>query len=141
MEVQLAVQRRSIIWVDAQGRTRLSVPTADPDSTAIMAALQNHSQASVIEWWEGPDIVLGGTPLGGTYPSVFDSAELTFQGPSGNVNLILPAPSLAIFKPDGVTVDPSAIADIISASTGHLATMSGALVTSFIAGIRRHRIE
>lgn len=131
---------RSIIWIDAGGRTSQTIPCSDPNNTALMAALQNHSNAVVLHWFEGPDNVLSLTPTAATFPDVRDLARLTFTDASGSlVNLALPAPASGIFLADSVTVNPSAIADIITAAVGHLCTSGGGLVTSFVAGLRNQR--
>jgi hypothetical protein len=62
---------------------------------------------------------------------------LTFTTATGElVNLSLPAPKGAIFKADGVTVDPSAIADVIAACIGNLCTAAGVAVSAYVGGVR-----
>lgn len=136
----MAAQMRQIVWIDLGGRTRVTVPCSDPNNTALMAALQNHSEADVLVWFEGPENALSPTPAGGLYPDVIDLARLTFTDVSGNlVQLALPAPSSSIFKADTVTVDPSTIVDIIAAAVGHLCTNAGGLVTAYVGGTRNQR--
>lgn len=136
----VVAQRRQIVWIDLGGRTRVTIPCADPNVATIMAKMQLHSQADVQSWFEGPDNVLSPSPAGGAFPDVVDLARLTFTDAAGGlVQLALPAPSSGIFLADSVTVDPSAIADIITACVGHLCTGGGALVTAYVSGIRNLR--
>lgn len=136
----MSAQMRSIVWIDAGGRTRQTIPCAQPDNSAIMAALENHSNAVVLHWFEGVDNVLTLTPTSAIFPDVRDLARLTFTDSGGSLATIaLPAPLANIFLPDSVTVDPTKITDIISAAVGHLCTASGGLVTSYVAGVRNLR--
>lgn len=136
----MAVQTRQIVWLDAAGRTRVTLPSADPDSSTIMSKLQLHSNADVLRWFEGPPTILSPVPPGGTYASVSDIARLTFTDPTGDlVDLALLAPDIGIFLADSVTVDPSAIADIITACVGVLVTQTGTPVSAFVGGLRGQR--
>jgi hypothetical protein len=132
--------KRSIVWIDAGGRTRQTIPCTSSGASSIMAALQNHSEAAVEEWWEGFANFLFPLPTGGRYADVADFARLTFSDSSGSLaNLTLPAPSASIFLPDGSTVDSSAIADVITAAIGNLCSEGGGTVSSYVAGMRvRH---
>ena len=133
----MAIQRRSIIWVDASGNTRQTLPTADPDNSAIMAALLNHSNADVINYIESPITRFTPSPAAATYQSVNDYARLLFSASTGEeATVIIPAPKANIFLADSVTVDSSVITDVISACTGHLVVASGATVSTYLAGIR-----
>lgn len=136
----MSAQQRYIVWIDAGGRTRATIPCADPNNTAIMAALENHSNAGVLNWFEGARNDLTPTATPAIFADVVDLARLTFTDGSGNLATIaLPAPVQAIFMADSVTVDPSTIADIISACVGHLCTAAGSMVTSYVAGVRNQR--
>lgn len=136
----MAAQQRRIVWIDLGGRTRVTVPCADPNNTAIMAALQNHSRAGVLNWFEGPEQNLTPTPTGGDFPDVIDLARLTFIDSGGSLaTLALPAPNSAIFLADSVTVDPTQINDIITACIGHLCSAAGGAVVSYVAGVRNLR--
>lgn len=135
----MAKQSRQIVWIDVGGRTRVTVPTSDPDNSALMAALQNHSNAAVQLWFEGPQTVLTPAPVLADFPDVIDLARLTFTDGTSLVNLALPAPKANIFLADSVTVNASAIADIITAATGHLQSIAGNPVTAFVAGLRNLR--
>lgn len=136
----MAAQLRQIVWIDAGGRTRVTVPCADPDNATIMAKLQLHSNADVQQWFEGPANILSPSPVAADFPDVVDLARLTFTDSFGSlVNLALPAPQSSIFLADSVTVDSSAIADVITACIGHLCSAGGSTVTAYVAGLRNLR--
>lgn len=136
----MASQERYIVWLDAGGRTRATIPRADPDNGAIMAALQNHSNAAVINWFEGVRNPLANTPVAAIFADTVDLARLIFMDAGGNQGTIaLPAPKSNIFLADTITVDASAIADIIAAAVGHFQTGAGLPVTTFVAGVRNQR--
>jgi len=136
----MAAQKRYIVWIDAGSRTTATIPCSDPGNTALMAALQNHSNAGVLNWFEGPENALTPTATSAIFADVRDLARLTFSDPLGSlVNLALPAPQQGIFMADSVTVDPSMISDIIAAAIGHLCSSAGATVTSYVAGLRNQR--
>jgi hypothetical protein len=105
-----------------------------------MDALAAHSQATVGEWWEGETTFPGGTAAGGQFADVADLARLTFTTAGGqSITVAIPAPSLDIFQADTVTVDPSAIADVITACIGTLATPGGDLAATYVIGVRNQR--
>lgn len=136
----MAKQTRQIVWIDVGGRTRVTLPTADPNSSTIMAKMQLHSQADVFSWFEGPPTFLTPAAAGGVFADVVDLARLTFVDAGGSqVALALPAPSANIFLADTVTVDPSAIADLITACIGTLISSAGNAVTAYLAGTRNQR--
>lgn len=136
----MAAQQRYIVWVDAGGRTRVTIPCSNPDNAAIMAAMEAKSEAGVLNWFEGPRNFLSPTPAGGVFADVVDLARLTFTDAGGNLTtLALPAPTLSIFEADSVTVDPTQIAAIIAAAVGSLCTASGGLVTAYVGGTRNQR--
>jgi hypothetical protein len=136
----MALQTRSVIWLDAGSRTTQTILHANPNSSAIMAALEAHSNAGVVEWWEGPAVFPAGSNTPAVFADVSDVARLTFVTSTGNtVTVAVPAPQIAMFKPDTVTVDPSAIADIISACVGSLSTPGGVAVSSYVVGVRNQR--
>lgn len=133
----MAAQQRSIVWVDVGGSTTATVLLADPDGSAIQAALQNHTNADVLNWWEGPpNPNTSPAPGTGVYAPVGDQARLTFTTSAGGlVTLSLPAPASGIFLADGITVDSSAIADVIAAVLSDYRTPSGATATAYTAGV------
>jgi hypothetical protein len=136
----MAAQKRYIVWIDSGGRTVATIPCSDPNNAALMAALENHSNAGVLSWFEGADNPLSPTTSPAIFPDVVDTARLTFTDAFGSlVNVALPAPQSGIFKADSVTVDPAMIADIIAAAVGHLCSSGGSLVTAYVAGLRNQR--
>ena len=135
----MANQRQSVVWIDAQGVTRQTIFLANATGSTIRAKLLLHSNADTLDWSEGIDHINGSpAPVVATYTSVHDSAVLLFADGSGNqASLALPAPQSAIFLSDTVTVDPSAIADIITAATTYLVNSAGNTVTTYLTGYRR----
>src|SRR5215469_9313708 len=134
----MPTQRQAIAWIDAGGRTRQTIFLASTTGSTLRAALLNHSNADVQDWFEGPDnFNLTPTPTNAAYPNVSDAARLIFADGSGNqASITLPAPQAAIFLADLTTVDPSAIADIITAATTYLVNSAGNIVTTYLAGVR-----
>jgi hypothetical protein len=135
----MATTTRQIVWVDAGGRTRVTLPTGNATLATIMAKLQLHSNADVLSWFEGPPTFLSPAPVAAVYADVVDLARLTFTDGTDLVNLALPAPQSAIFLADGVTVDPSTIVDLTTAAIGTLLTAAGVPVTTFVGGLRNLR--
>lgn len=127
------------MWIDVGGRTRVTVPSANPNSGAIMSALAAKSNAGVLSWFEGPPTSLSPTPVLADFPDVVDLARLTFTDGTSLVNLALPAPVRSIFLGDSVTVDSAQIAAIIAACVGTLVSTAGNPVTAFVAGVRNQR--
>lgn len=125
----------TLVWVDAQGETCLHVIRTQTGVGAIETALEEYSQGGVIECWEGTDETYSPTPGTDVYPTVRVVARLIFQGSAGSTaSLYIPAPSGSIFLSDGVTVDPSAIPDIITAALGNLLCGNGSVATIFLGG-------
>lgn len=134
--------KRYIVWQDAGGRTKATIPCTHASANNIMSALFALSNAAPVEWFEGTDHLTGLTPAGGMYPDVTDMARLTYTDGTGSLaNLSLPAPSSSIFLADGSTVDPTAIAVLTSVVIGNLCTAGGGLVTAFLSGQRVSRPE
>ena len=132
-------QRQSVVWIDAAGNTRQTQFLVNDPAACIRASLLVKSNADVQNWWEGDDhFNTSPAPLGLTYPRVGDYAMLLFADGSGNqAGLTLPAPDSAIFMADTISVDPSAIADIITAATTYLVNAAGNTVTTFVGGVRK----
>lgn len=135
----MANQQQSVVWIDAGGRTRQTIFLVNAGGSTIRGVLLGHSNADVLNWWEGPpNPNTSPTPVAAVYTSVGDSAQLLFADGSGNeAGLALPAPQSGIFLADTVTVDPSAIADVIAAATTYLVNSAGNTVTTYLAGFRR----
>ena len=127
--------RGLLVWVDAQGERRAHAIVSAMGCSGICGALVAHSNAVEESISEGTLVVPGHLPTVATYPSVRTNVRLGFVAASGSrANLYLPAPQNNIFLPDGTTVDPSLIADIISAATGNLLAGDGTAVTLFTGG-------
>jgi len=136
------VYKRSVIWLDAGGRTRQTIPATLTGAGLLVGDMAAFSTAAVVEYFEGVDTFTPSTPVGGTFPDVQDIARLTFKTGAGDlVQLALPAPNVGIFLPDGVTVDPSVITLIISDAIGNLCTPAGVAVTAFVGGTRGLRVS
>lgn len=135
----MANQRQAVVWIDAAGRTRQTIFVVNDPSACIRTTLLGHSNADVLDWFQGDDnFNTSPAPLGLTYPKVTDYAALVFADGSGNqAGLTLPAPDSSIFMADQVSVDPSAIADIISAATTFLVNSAGNTVTTYLSGVRK----
>lgn len=136
----MAIQSRYIVWIDAGGRTRAVIPEADPDSSSIMSNMQAVSNADVLHWFEGPENPLTPSPVSASFPDVADLVRLNFIDAGGSIaTLAIPAPQAGIFLADQVTVDPAAIAALITACVGTLISPAGNTVVSFIGGVRNQR--
>jgi hypothetical protein len=134
----VADEHRSIIWIDAGGRTRQTILHSQGSSAAVEAALATKSNAGVQMDWAGVTSSFVPTPVATPYPAVTDTAQLTFEDGGGLlVYVTLPAPDASIFQTDGETVDPAQIAGIVAAVVGTLCSQSGALVVSYVGGVRR----
>lgn len=125
----------AIIWIDAQGQRVLHVVTVASAVGSIETALLNHSQADIVQQFGGTVANASVAPGVATYPTVRVTAVLYFADATGSIGkLFLPAPDANIFLPDGDTVDPTAIPDIISAAVGQLLAGSGSPVVAFTGG-------
>lgn len=132
----MAIVARSIVWIDGNGFSTQTVVGSDPDASAIQSALKGHSNADVLNWFEGAQH-LNTTPVTSltTYFTVSDLARLLFLDTAGSiVTLNLPAPQLSVFEADQVTVKASAIADIIAAFIASGRSAADLPITSFVAG-------
>ena len=135
----MANQQQSVVWIDVAGRTRQTIVLVNGTGSTIRSTLLGHSNADVLNWFEGPpNPNTSPSPSSSVYNSVGDSAQLIFADSSGNeAGLTLPAPQSGIFLADTVTVDASAIADVIAAATTYLVNSAGNTVTTYLAGFRR----
>lgn len=129
----------STVWGDAGGNTSIALVRTDTGIGAILPALQAASNGDWLSCWEGP-VDVNGAPVvtAAEYRNVGQSAVLTFQcADTTMVALRIPAPKASIFLSDGVTVDlaNTDIAAIITASIGLLASASGSLAVSCVAGL------
>jgi len=123
------------VWADYTGRTRLTIVKAATNPCIILTKLQGHSNAQVLYNWDGSLDPTIGTAAALVFQAVNQWAQLVFQTGAGNLlRLTLPAPSSAIFLPDGVTVDPAQIADVIAAAIGQLSDGAGNTASAYVAG-------
>lgn len=132
----MAAASRSIIWIDSNGFTTQTIVGSDPDASTIQSKLLLHSNADVLNWFEGPPHPNPTpSPTSAVYFTVGDQARLLFLDTAGSiVTLNLPAPQSSVFLADGVTVDSSAIADIITAFISDGRSALGNSIASFVAG-------
>jgi len=129
-----------MVWIDANGFTRLTLVNGTSPLSGVQSALLAKSNADVLNAVENTISLFTPAPPGGTYRTVGDAAILTFQDAGGNlVDITLPAPDSSIFLADQETVDGSQIAAIIAAVVGTVDTASGGVVTAFVGGTRRTR--
>lgn len=129
---------RSVIWVDAGGRTRQTLLRGNASLATVQADLLALSNAALQREFEGPVTVNGSpTPANSAYPNVADYAVLVYTDGTDLVYITLPAPQSAIFLADGETVDPTAIAVLTGHVIGTVTTASGSAVTSYVGGFRR----
>jgi hypothetical protein len=131
---------RSIVWVDANGYTTITLVKTSTGAGTIQSDLLALSQADYLEWWESATTVNAvAAPAGGTYRPSSIRAQLTFQCADGTqVALIIPSPSLSIFLADGQTVDitNAGIVTLVGDCVGNLESSTGSLATSLLAGRR-----
>lgn len=136
----MPAERRYVQWLDAAGNRRLTrVDTVETGQTvAIVNAVAAHSNAGREQEVFGPLVITAVAPAAPIWPSVFDAAELQFGSPPGGdeVRLLIPAPAANIFFPDGETVDPAQVGDVIAACVGFLRDPSGTPVLQYRGGIR-----
>jgi hypothetical protein len=133
------VDRRYMVWVDANGFTRLTLVNGDAPMTGVQTQLVALSNADVLNSTESALTVNPPFPPGAAYRTVGDAAVLTFTDGTDLVDITLPAPLSSIFLADQATVDITQIGAMIAAVVGTVRTSSGGLVTAYVAGLRRTR--
>jgi len=132
-----AVDRLSMVWVDAAGLTTMNYyDTADATGDIVAGDIANLSNAGQLSFWHGDLTVFDPATIpGGDYQLVQTYALLIFVDAAGNETTVkIPAPLTSIFNADGRTVNPVAIATLIGDVVGHVVTPAGNLVTAFKAG-------
>jgi len=135
--------RRSLLWYGVHGRSRLTHLTGDVaslggDFDLMMAAMQTLSAAVVTHYWEDEMAVYDDAPTTDLYNSVNDACQIWFQDADGNMTEVtLPAPNIAIFLPDGKTLDveQANVASFIDSAIAQLVVpISGLPVTACVGG-------
>lgn len=129
----------SYVYIDANGRTRQVLPKATSllNLGLIEAQVANLSNAAQQAVFSGSIAYPGGTPFIGSYQSVADTARYLFQTAAGTIlRLTVPAPTLAQFLGDGVTVDPSnpTVIALVAACIGNLTDGHGNVAVTFLGG-------
>lgn len=132
----MADQSRSIVWIGAGTGLTINRVRTQSGAGSIQAALLNHSNADVNDWWEGDlHINTSPSPVNAQYPNLVPPTVLSFLCADGTIATVrLPAAKIGIFLADGSTVDSTAITDIISACVGNLESPTGSLATAFLGG-------
>lgn len=132
----MALTRRGVVWIDAQGENLLHVMTGVSSMSAVQSGLAALSNAGPLFDWEAEEDSFSPAPTSSVYPTVRVQAVLIFQDSStaSIAKLYVPAPLSSIFLSDGVTVDPSAIGSLISAVEGVIVAGSGNPVDTFVGG-------
>jgi hypothetical protein len=144
----LAIQRRSVVWNDAQGRTRQTILRGQesviivPTLATVASDLQSLSNGAIQTAWEGDEQASVGTAVNAQYPVVSDYAVLVYADANGNkIYITLPAPQASVFLADGETVDPAAIATLSGDVIGLIVTNANMPVVTFIGGFRRKNLQ
>lgn len=133
----MADMRASLIWQDASGLMRQTVITTLAGSSAIRSALAGTTNAAFHTYWESALAALSGAAVNANYQSVKIAASLTYTTASGSIlRLTIPSPSLSIFLPDKVTIDPSnaSIVALNAAVIGSLSDGSGNAAIGYLGG-------
>lgn len=127
----------STIWVDAGvGQTIYRNRTASGVG-ALLAGIQGCSNADWSVCWESPETLNTPAPVAAQYLGVKPDAVLYFACADTTVAALrIPSPQVGIFLADQVTINPAnaAVAVLIAAAVGNLASASGSLATAFLAG-------
>ena len=130
--VSFPILRRGLVWADCQGRTTMTVITAQGSVPLTTATLQAASNAIITQFWEGILNYVGTAAIPGVYGNVLDTAWFYVFDDQGNESRIaLPSPTQTIFLPDNITVDLSnaGVITLINAMIAELVvTSSGRLV-------------
>jgi hypothetical protein len=133
------MQRRYLVWIDANGFTRLTLINTASGSASIVSQLLALSNADYLNFTDST-LFINPTPSPtiGTYQRVADCAMLLYQDSTGEqVSIQLPSPQSSIFLSDQQTIDTSSITALNTAVIGTLLSASGNPVTSFVGGIRK----
>lgn len=111
---------------------------------AVLVAIGAISNAA-LQSASGPATTAAGPVVYGTtadFAAVEDKAVYTFSAADGSLHRVqVPAPKIAIFEVDTVTVDAAQTdsAAFITAYLANAVTSAGAAITAFVGGIRQRR--
>jgi hypothetical protein len=132
----MATNTLSMIWVDANGFTRLTTFNHDGTSSGIIGQMLALINAWTQKSWSGLlNVTPTPTPSTGVYQSVQDAAVLSYQSASGAIaKLVLPAPLLSTFAADQQTVDPAALTALNTEVFAHMLDANGLAIVSYVGG-------
>jgi len=135
----MAVDSRSVVWVDAGAGSTITRINSLAGSAGIEADLLAVSNADIQQNWFGTLAVNGSpTPVAAEYQSVTQRVTLVFTTTAAGVlvTLTLVAPQIGIFLADGRTVDlaNAAVVTLAAACVGNLCTIAGDAAVALIAG-------
>lgn len=132
---------RSVIWLQAGPQSTITLIRTDTGGSAIETAILAHSNSDWFNEWEGTLNINGApAPVNAPYPGVAQQARLVFKcADNSQAELVIPAPKVNIFLPDGVTVDVTTIPDITAACIGHLLSGSLSPATTYLSGLLSKR--
>ena len=148
----MAAQKQNVTWRDSKGHTARNsffIDAATPALQAAAAAAVIVAEEAItnaaVQSTSGPSTssplpVAYGTTA--DFPAVEDKAVFTFATGNGSLHrLQVPAPKIAIFEVDTVTVDASQAdaAAFITAVIANVFDRSGGAITSFVGGVRTRR--
>jgi hypothetical protein len=133
--------RRMVYWQGAYGYSRLLITSYSAQPATLPGYLDNavlgYSNAYIAQIAEGLVTVVGGVAVVQTYPSVTQLARIVcLDSLNLEFTLGVPAPILALFEADGITVTPTALSTLLSAaaSDGLVNPATGSPVTAMISG-------
>lgn len=131
----------SVLWVDAGGGSTITLIRSVTSGASILSNLLLASNADFLNQWEGfVTVNPSPSPTAAPNQSVLTQASLVFRcADNSQVTLILPAPAAGAFLADGVTIDPTMIASIITAAIGQLVSQSGSPATAYLSGLLTSR--
>lgn len=132
-------------WNDAAGGFLRTANWVDPAGglASLQAAIEAVSNDAMTYSTAGPPRAASNIATASLYYLTTDTVVLTFATavPGQIIKLVIPGPKAAIFKSDGVTVDPSnsLITALTAAAIGTLSNLPGNDVISFQQGVKSSR--
>lgn len=141
------VYKVTYTWRDSQGRTvntreyvdvlEANLQTVVNNRKAVLSPLSN---ASIYSFLDPPNAAVYGTNA--EFPSIQDKAVFTFQDHNGGLHRYqIPAPKLAIFQTDGLTVDiaNTDVANYVASVIASVTDRFGNAVAFYVGGLRTRR--